>query len=287
MSFENILVSREGSKGVITLNRPEKLNAASDALMIELRSAIEMFDRDESVRVLVITGAGRAFCAGFDLGQDLQGDRLRPRSIEEWRAHFQLENAVFWSIWTSRLPVIAAVNGYCLGLGCDLAAICDLTIASEIAEFGEPEVFFQTTSQYLVLPWVIGLKKSKEIMLLGERFSARDAQGIGLVNRVVAPDELMAATDEIALKLAKMPPTAVSVIKEQLHATLEAQGFRTAVNRSTDLATLLVLAESEEAQEFFKVASSEGLKAAFRWRDARFANAFDADGTPTGAEPAA
>lgn len=270
MTYETVELTRSGAVATVTLNRPEKLNAASDELVADMHAAFRELEADATVRVAILTGAGRAFCAGADLGRAVEESDSTTVDVQGWRDHLKLENEALFGIWRSRLPVIAAVHGYALGLGCDLAMTCDLTIATESALFGEPEVHFQTTSQFMILPWVVGMKRTKEILLTGDRFSAQEARDMGMVNRVVPDDQLILEAERLAARIAKLPPPAVRIVKEQLHGIYDIQGFKPAIDYSLEMATLLLLSESEEAKEFFRIAAADGLKAAFRWRDEVF-----------------
>ena len=199
--------------GYITMNRPEKLNALNDDLLIDLYDALDKFDKDEDVRCVILKGAGRAFCPGFDLSP-----RENPFvTVPDWRGHVELGNKVTWKIWEMTTPVIAAVHGFCLGGGCDLAAVCDFTIASEDAVFAEPEIQFNSAPPFMMLPYVVGIKKAKEIILTGDRFSASEAEKIGLVNKVVAKEELMPTAKAMAEKIISKGSYAVSIAKAAIN----------------------------------------------------------------------
>ena len=166
--------------------------------------------------------------------------------------------------------MIAAVHGHCLGLGLDLALVCDITIVADDAKLGAPEVRFQAAPSFLVVPWLIGMKKAKELLLTGNTITGAEAERIGLVNRVVPASELQDAAWEMATTFAKMPPPGVQLAKAQLNGGYDIRGFRSTVSHATELAALVSMSESEEAREFFKVAGEQGFKAAFKWRDERF-----------------
>lgn len=267
MDYTCITLARERSIATLTLNRPEKMNALNDDLLLEMQAAFDELERDAAVRAVIITGAGRAFCAGFDISP-----REKPfTTIQDWREHAKLGNDTWFRIWRSRLPVVAAVNGHCLGGGCDLAMVCDLTLAAETAEFGEPEIQFQSAPPFPIMPWVLGMKKTKELLLTGDRVSAREAERIGLANRVVPPERLGEEARRLALKLAKIPPPAMHLNKLGLNRQYEIRGFQSTIDYGAEIFTMVLMSDSEEAREFFKVAAEQGLKAAFKWRDRRFA----------------
>lgn len=267
MSYRCIDVSVDRWIATLTLARPEKMNALDDDILLEMQHALDALEKDESVRALIITGEGRAFCAGFDLSP-----REEPlTTVEDWREHVKLGNDTWYRIWRSRLPVIAAVNGYCLGGGCDLSMVCDITIASDKAEFGEPEIQFQSAPPFAIMPWVLGMKKTKELLLTGDRVGADEAVRIGLANRVVPADALMREARRLAQKLAMIPPPAMKLNKEGLNRAYDLRGFQSTVDLGAEIFTLVLMSESQESRDFFEVAAKQGLKAAFKWRDARFA----------------
>lgn len=266
MDDKTITLARDGALAVLTLDRPEKMNALSDALLADVRDAMDECEADESVRALIVTGAGRAFSAGFDITP-----RAAPRTtVQDWRDHAKDGNATWLRIWRSRLPVVAAVNGYCLGGGCDLAMTCDLAVAAESAQFGEPEIEFCSAPPFLIMPWVLGMRHTKELLLLGERIDAAEALRIGLVNRVVPAGELMAEARKLALRLARLPAIAVKQNKEAINRAYEMRGLLGNIEYGQEMFCLTSMAQSPEGAEFRKIAREQGLKAAIRWRDERF-----------------
>lgn len=267
MNYKCISVSVDRWIATLTLARPGKMNALDDDILLEMQHALDALERDENVRALIITGEGRAFCAGFDLSP-----REEPfTTVQDWRDHVKLGNDTWLRIWRSRLPVVAAVNGYCLGGGCDLSMVCDITLAADNAEFGEPEIQFQSAPPFAIMPWVLGMKKTKELLLTGERIGAEEAVRIGLANRVVPAADLMTEARRLALKLAMIPPPAMRLNKEGLNRAYDLRGFQSTVDLGAEIFTLVLMSESQEARDFFEVAAKQGLKAAFKWRDARFA----------------
>ena len=194
MTYDTIKLEHDGAIAILTLNRPEKMNSLSDQLLADFRAAMDSCERDDSVRAMIITGSGKAFSAGFDISP-----REKPRTtVQDWRDHAKDGNETWLRVWRSRLPVVAAVNGYCLGGGCDLSMSCDYTVAADTAQFGEPEIEFCSAPPFLIMPWVLGMKHTKELLLLGERVDAAEALRMGLVNRVVPADKLMEEAKKVA-----------------------------------------------------------------------------------------
>lgn len=251
----------------ITLAMPEKMNALGDDILLEIQHAMDQLEADQNIRAVVITGAGRAFSSGFDLSP-----REKPfTTVQDWREHARMGNDTCLKIWRSRLPVIAAVNGFCLGGGCELSMVCDITLAADDAQFGEPEIQFQSAPPLAIMPWVLGMKKTKELMLTGDRMSAHEAERAGLVNRVVPAAQLLDAARQLAFRFAMIAPSAMQMNKQCINRSYEIRGFQAAMDAGAETFALIHLLDSEEKREFFDRAARDGLKAAFKWRDERFA----------------
>jgi enoyl-CoA hydratase len=263
-----LLVDDLGPVRRLTLNRPAKLNALSSALIEALSASLAAAAADQDVRVLVVRGAGRAFCAGYDLEEDAVAEGW---DVARWRAALAHDAARMIELFDHPKPVIAQVHGYCLAGGCDLMMMCDVAIASEDAMFGEPEIRFGSGVVTMVMPWLIGARKAKELLLTGEdRIPAAEALRIGLVNRVVPTDRLEQETIAFANDVAKLDPVAVALTKAAINRSLEVAGFREALAANVDLDAVIEAAEVPERREFNRIRAAEGLKAAIAWRDARF-----------------
>ncbi len=252
----------------LTLDRPEKLNALSHELVVRLSEGLRDAAADDSVRVVVIRGAGRAFCAGYDLVEDAAAEGY---DVAAWRAGLESDVAHMLEIFDHPKPVIAQVHGYCLAGGCDLMMMCDVAIASEDAIFGEPEIRFGSGVVTMIMPWLIGARKAKELLLTGEdRIPAAEALRIGLVNRVVPAADLETETLAFAETVAKLDPVAIALTKKAINRSLEGAGFRQALAANVDLDAIIESAVVPERQEFNRIRAERGLKAAIAWRDARF-----------------
>jgi enoyl-CoA hydratase len=225
MTAETILIEQRGRVGLITLNRPDALNALTSQLMTEVVEAAQAFDADPGIGAIVITGAGRAFAAGADIKEMAH------------LTHQQVSEVRLFAGWDSladvRTPVIAAVNGFALGGGCEIAMMCDLIIASETAKFGQPEISLG------VIPGIggtqrltraVGKAKAMDLILTGRMMDAHEAERAGLVARVVAPesllDEAMALADTIAAKPKPVAQDAKSAVNAAFASSLE-EGVRT------------------------------------------------------------
>ena len=195
--FLTIAVEKIGPVARLTLSRPERANALNAAMLSEIGTALDEIERDSGVRVLIVAGAGTAFSSGFDLKEQME---RRPVGVESWRPILRKDFDTIMRFWHFPRPTIATVRGPCLAGACELALACDITIASEDAFFGEPELKFGAGIVAMILPWVVGPKIAKEIILLGQdRIPAARAREIGMVNRVVASDELEGVALAIAL----------------------------------------------------------------------------------------
>ncbi len=244
MSYQNVLVTKEGAIGIVQLNRPKVLNALNFELMTELVIALEELDREEAVKVMILTGGERAFAAGADLAemsQDTLVDLVLDRRFELWDRIRKISK-----------PIIAAVSGYCLGGGNELAMNCDFIIASETATFGQPEVnvgIIPGAGGTQRLPRVVGKYKAMEMILTGKSISADEAYRIGLVNHVVPPESLMEEAKKIATDIASKPPISIRFAKE---AILRAQDTTLEVGLEFERKAFYMLFATEDGKEGMK-----------------------------------
>ena len=202
------------------MNRPEKLNALDLELLGALDKAVRDAQRDPEIRAIIRTGAGRAFTTGFDLNSDdFEMD------TEAWRADMSANCERLRVIWNSEVPVIAAINGYALDGGLELAMCCDLAIAAEDAMLGEPEVRHASGPPSLMMPWTTPIRHVRWLMYTGDLIDGREAERIHLVNRAVAPDQLMPEAERLARKLARMPGPAIKFAKASINHQQETAGL--------------------------------------------------------------
>lgn len=223
MTYEGILFEQRDGVATVTLNRPEKLNALTNVMLEGILDAAGKTAFDEEARVLVIRGAGRAFCAG----DDLSGMGDYPRPIPSGSSPLtEYQHKVVKTLRSLPKPVVASIHGVCLGMGLDIAMSCDLRIAAQGARLGEPRILrgmhISTGSTYL-LPRTVGLSRAMEMLMLGRFLEAEEALRIGLVHRVAPDDELEAATLELAGQLARGPTKAYGLLKLQVYAEYDMQ----------------------------------------------------------------
>ena len=258
---------RQGSCAWLTLNRPDKLNALNTELVHELRTALAAVATDDEVKVLLLKGAGRAFSAGYDLSEE---SGTATDGAERWHDVLSLDVAVTMDIWSFPRPTIAVVHGWCLAGGCELAMACDMIVASDDARFGEPEIRYGSGPVTLLMPFILGQKKTNELLFTGDTVDASTALALGLVNRVVAADELDAAARSLADRVTVAPLPVLRLTKLALNRAYEAMGLRQAVGANLDLSAILNAADSPEQREFDELIRTEGLRAALAWRDRRY-----------------
>ena len=261
----------EDKVGIITLDRADKLNAINSVMKDEIIAAFARADKDTTTSVIVLRANGRSFSAGFDLG--LSPDRDKDSGAADpntWDAILHRSFDFGMSPWSTTKPVIASVQGHVLGGGCELALMCDLTIAAEDAKFGEPEVRFSHLGPLMVMPWFIGLKRARELLLFGDMIDAQTALQFGMVNRVVPTAELREETMRYAKRLALISAEALRWGKRVINRGAEIAGLRSAVEAGVDSFVSLYATQTEVGREFGRRVQQEGLKAALEWRRAQF-----------------
>jgi enoyl-CoA hydratase len=271
---EPVLLREPTSWGVrLVLNRPAKLNALSAELRDALSDAIADAAGDDRVRVIAIAGAGRAFCSGYDLSE------AAPPTAWQWRDVLERDIRATLAVWSCPKPVIAQVHGYALAGGLELAMACDLIVAAEGSQLGEPEIRFGSAPVTLLMPFVIGQKRTREMLLTGDLIDAVEAERIGLINRVVPAERLALEVDALADRLARVPPDVMAPTKLMLNRAMDAAGFAAAVEMGLDLQSFVNM--SETARAFDAIVRAEGLKAALAWRDKRYDERLAESGRPS------
>lgn len=266
--FTTIAVEKRGAIARLTLSRPERTNALNATMLGEIGGALDALEKDADCRVLIVTGAGKAFSSGFDLKEQME---RRPSGVDEWRGILRKDFDTIMRFWHFPRPTIAAVRGPCLAGACELALACDITIASEDAFFGEPELKFGAGIVAMILPWVVGPKIAKEIIYTGEdRIPAKRAHELGMVNRVVPSAELEQTALTIAEHIAAVDPNLVKETKRAINWAFEAQNMLEALEQALAIDLAVEGAGSPDKRQFMDIARRDGLKAALAWRDARF-----------------
>lgn len=257
--MNSVIVEKESNIAVVTINRPKALNALNSEVLRELNESLEQIKKDEEIYVVVLTGAGeKAFAAGADIAE------MKGMSVMEARKFSLLGNSVFRKLEALEKPVIAAVNGFAIGGGCELILACDIRIASSKAKLGQPEVGLGITPGFggtQRLARAVGLGAAKELIYTGKIIDAQEACRIGLVNRVVEPEKLMEEARTLASSIAANSPIAVKLCK-------------TAINRGMqmDIDTAVIYEADVFAQCFSTEDQKEGMSAFIEKRTKNFKN---------------
>lgn len=262
MTAMTVNVQRVGPVARITLDRPEKRNALSSAMVADLHAAMDDAEADPDVRVVVVRGAGPAFCAGFDLGE-LTTDP----TVEQMEAALTADLDVIMRFWRCPKPTVAAVHGYVLGGGFELAMACDVTVAADDAVFGEPEPTFGSGVVALLLPWLTGPKAARELLLFGsDRIDATRALHLGLVNSVVPRDRLDDTATGMAHRSAMLDQTAVRMTKRALNDTYKRMGIDDALRTALEIDVEIETTQTEESRTFRAIVERDGVGTALAWR---------------------
>jgi enoyl-CoA hydratase len=261
----------------LTLNRPDKRNALSNALRGELFDALEAADRDDSVRVVILRGAGDCFSAGYDLSREGARQPLPYHTAAgagQWARHV-VEGC--FRIWDLAKPVIGQVHGWCLAGGSELATACDLVYVAEDAQIGYPPVRMMSPPDNQFHPWLAGLRPAMEMMLTGDAIDGLEAVRLGLANRAFPADQLEAEVLAMAVRVAKIPTDVQQINKRSVHRAMEAMGLRAAIRAGTDIQALALTTESSKATfANFR----QGVRAALDERDGAFGDYRTKDAGP-------
>ncbi len=258
-----LLAESLGAVRLLTLNKPQKLNALDAGMLAEMAAGIAAADADDSIAVIVLTGAGRAFSSGFDMSG---GGGADGPPDERMRAN--LEN--FLAIWRARKPVVAAVDGYALGAGCILASLCDLVLASDRAVFGEPEIRYWNPASITILPWIIGIRRAKQMLFYGTKLDAKAALDCGLVTEILPADGFLEATLAAVRPLTQLHPAALSAVKRSINHGMEIAGFLQALSAGVDEIAPLYGPGSPTAAVYKAEVARSGFKDYIRGRDRLF-----------------
>ena len=273
MAYEFIKYEASGRIARVTLNRPEKLNALSQQLQSELIECLTNADEDPDIRVITLRGAGRAFCAGYDItppqsDEDREITDARRGNIRSDMQRLQKTARLMTSIFDLSKPVIAGIHGHVIAGGTDLALHCDIIIAAEDANIGFPPVRSMGTPPTHMWTYMVGPQWAKWFMLTGETISGKEASDIGLVWKSVPAEGLDAAVEDLATKMAKIPWEMLAANKSIVNKALDLMGrnMMQVIAAETDA----VSHQSPIVKEFNEISSQQGLKAALEWRDSPF-----------------
>lgn len=251
----------------LTIARPHKLNALTDEIMKDFVATLDRIACDASVRVVVLTGEGRAFSAGFDVSIDKD---MPERTPADWTEHFRLAYAGLHRVWSLPQPVVAKIRGACLGGGFALSLVCDLAYASEDAFFGEPEVKFGGTTMSPILAWALPPRYFKELVLTGRLLTARQAETWGLINEAVRAEALDARVDQVVRHMCLLPSETLINNKKLLNGFYDAMGYGTLLGVAQDRSVIGLSTAPEN--EFTRISKQRGVSAALEWQKKRFSD---------------
>ena len=239
-----MLYETDGKVGIVTLNRPDKLNAINVPLRLAAMEALTRADEDPNTRVVLLRGAGRAFCVGYDIGaEDPEKAKWRHAPLK-WREYLHESCAFEMKPWDMNKPVIAQVQGYAGGGGCEIAMFCDLTICT--------------------------MPSSASPKYMGDMIDAETAKDFGMVNRVVPADDLEASARKLAHRMALVDPEALNGAKLGLRRAAEAAGLRNGILNGVDIVSIMYAVETESGTQFKEITKKDGLGAALKWRGDQF-----------------
>lgn len=267
-NYENILFEKRDGIAKITLNRPERMNALSQGLLADLRRVTDEIEADHEIRVVLLTGAGRAFTSGFDINPSEV--RAVPSDTERWET-MNLAPRTLLRFWYLRQPTIAAVNGHAVAAGNVLALSCDIVLASDAAHFSEPEIRHVAHSPFTFLPFMTFNKSLNWFYLTGDSINAETAKEMGLVNAVIPADQLEAETWRVATRLAAVPPFAAQQMKRSIHQVYDKMGFTAALEHHLTIRQLGSLTpDIPEKEKLTGIRQTQGLRAFLAERDGQF-----------------
>ncbi|NEU30973.1 enoyl-CoA hydratase/isomerase family protein [bacterium LRH843] len=245
-TYENVLCEVRGNVGIITLNRPKVINAISEQLTYDVYNALDDFEKNKDVRAVVLTGSNNNFSAGVDLKEAFNVTTpIGEEPAEVWREHLDTLLRVSLKMWDLKKPVIAAVDGYALGGAADWVFSADIAIASDKAVIGEPEIRFGAAPPTLMMPWIVGMRKAKELLFTGDSVDAIEAHRIGIFNRVVPQDQLLNEAVALAEKMAKIPESALRITKVTINKIYEMQNIKESLDYNLEAAIAMFFLNKE------------------------------------------
>jgi enoyl-CoA hydratase len=265
MSYETILFEKDQTDKfvTITLNRPDKLNSMNKTVIREIDQAIAESVADPDINAVLLTGAGRSFSAGYDLGAaDFDVD------VDFWRTDMSENAEALLNIWRAPIPVVAAVNGYALAGALELVMCCDLAIAADNAKFGEPEVRHNSGPPSLMMPWLLSSRDTRWLMFTGDMVDAQEALRMHLVNKVVPAEHLMEEATKLTRKLARMPVPALKFTKASLNNQQMVAGLLASFQYNIEAIASLHVTKS--GREWMQKLGKMSLKEYLAYRDAPF-----------------
>lgn len=268
MDYESLLYDTDGRIATIRFNRPERMNAFNKQLMAEVKEAFAAADSDPAVRVVVVRGVGgKAFSTGYDIKESANQPE---RSAGQWRERVSGDLEFTYAPWECSKPVIAVIDGYCIGGGLEFALCCDMRYCSPDARFAVIEARFATGISTLIMPWIIG-QHCRRLIYTGDEIGAEEALRIGLVDGVFDNEMLQPQVNKLALRMAQVANEYLTLNKQAINETFEIMGLRSALKNGGHLAAAVSSSYPPEFQQYHEIRRTQGLKEALKWRAALFA----------------
>ena len=267
-TFHEIEIERDEPLAWITLNRPRAYNAFNLAQWREVTAALGDAEADPAIRVVVLRGAEGNFSAGYDLTAAM--GELGGNAPDDWRDYVTVGNETCWTAWRLKKPVIAAVQGYCLGGAFELAMACDFVLASQGAKFGEPEIRFSDAPPFLISPWVMGMRQAKHLLLTGDIIDAEKAMRFGILTDLLAEDDLEGAVRRLAKKLCGFAVENWHFNKTAVNRSYEIMGFEAAIDMGTEAFVATNTTPNALKIEFVERLERDGFAAAVKWVQSRY-----------------
>lgn len=267
MHFDTILYETDDRIARIRFNRPERMNAFAKTTMAEVKEAFAAADRDPDVRVVLVQGVGgKAFSSGYDIKESADQPE---RTAADWRNRVSEDLQFTYAPWECSKPVIAIIEGYCVGGGLEFALCCDIRYCSPDARFGVVEARFATGLSTLMMPWVVG-NYCRKLIYTGDEFGADEARRIGLVDDIYEKDALDREVTKIARRMSQVAQEYLTLNKAAINQTFEIMGLRSALGNGAHVAAAVSSSNPPEFQEYNRIRRTQGLKEALKWRAARF-----------------
>jgi enoyl-CoA hydratase len=268
MNYQNLLYATVDRVAKITLNRPERHNALSLALMDEVMTAVAAADADPDVRVIIVTGAGgKAFSSGYDLKES---EGKPKRTVAEWRARMQKDIRFTYAVWDCSKPVIASIDGFCLAGALEFAMCCDMRVCSDVSTFAALEARFSNGIGTMIMPWLIG-HHCRPLIYTGDTIGADEAFRLGLVNKVCPKAELHSEVTKLAMRMSRVSVECLQWNKRAINHTFEIMGLRSAIQYGAEASALMDSIGSPESDQFDSLRREKGVAAALKWRSEQFA----------------
>jgi enoyl-CoA hydratase/carnithine racemase len=268
MSYQNLIHAVDDRVATITLNRPQRHNALSVALVDEIIQVLAEADADPAVRVIIVTGAGgKAFSSGYDIKESAEKPK---RTVAQWRARMQKDIRFTYSVWDCSKPVVAMIDGFCLAGALEFAMCCDMRFCSEGSTFAALEARFSGGIATMIMPWLIG-QKSRRLIYTGDTISAAEAFRLGLVDEVFPKASLQAEVMKIAKRMSRVSLECLQWNKRSINHAFETMGLRSAIQYGAEACALMDSIGSPEAEQFDTIRREQGMAAALKWRADQFA----------------